>query len=341
MKTPLSILTIIIVLSALLFPNDGVKLKIKILSEKDIIDREELLEKNEIFYRDLKGLDMDEHNHLYYLASHFVRIFKVDKDSLKLIKTISEKGQGPSELHTPLGFSVKNDRIFVYDMGFSGIKIFDTNGGCVKEIKFHDLNFLSLNIHIAHLIDANDKNEIYLRDIDDNNNTAISVFDLEGKKIKTMVPINADRNKDSKLWVLNTNFEFKLDNDGNIIILYLKKGLLKKLDKNGVLIWERNLYDDLPRADKTPEKFEVINKKRRFQFTVRLDFMGLCTAENNDIFVSSHKGGFYYDKSGKPLFILKQPSGKGFGTILLLHKNELITPDKIYKLNYILGEGND
>jgi hypothetical protein len=329
------------VLSTLLFSTDGAKLKVITLSEKDIIDREELLEKNEIFYRNLKGLDMDEHNHLYYLAGHFVRIFKVDMDSLKLIKTISEKGQGPSELHTPLGFSVRNNRIFVYDMGFPGIKIFDTNGGCEKEIKFHDFKVFSLNIHIEHLIDANDKNEIYLRDIDEKNNTAISVFDLEGKRIKTMIPINADRNKDAKLWILNTNFKFKLDNDGNIIILYLKKGLLKKLDKNGALIWERDLYVDLPQADKTPEKFEVVNEKRRFQFTVRLDFMGFCIAENNDIFVSSHKGGFYYDKSGKPLFILKQPSGKGFGTTLLLHKKKLITPDKVFRLNYTLGEGND
>lgn len=222
-------------------------------------------------------------------------------------------------------------------MVFGGVKIFDTEGGVLKEFKAGISAVFSVSFRDKNVIDLSNKDEIYVRDVDEKTNTSIAVFDMDGKKLRQIIPVDANRAKDAKQWVSNTHFGFRIDKNGDIVILYTKKGVLKKIGGNGKLIWERNLYDDLPKEDKNIKQFEIKNTKRMFQVTYRLDFYGFCLTETGDIFVSAHKGGIYYDADGNPLFILKRPSGKGFGPTLIWYKNDVLTPNRIFKSNNKIG----
>jgi len=315
----------------------NIPLKVFTLHETDITDCEKQLDENEVFFKTLTGFEMDDQGNLYYLECNYATIYKVDMNSGKLLKTISSRGQGPGQLNRPTAMTVKKGKIFVLDIGFGGIKVFDTDGKCLKEFRVGNANVYSISLFLNQIIAANDNNEIFVRELDEKDNTVISVFDSDGKRLKSIIPINAQKEKDLKLWVLNTDFVFKIDKNGDLILLYKKKGELKKYDCNGKLSWERNLYSDLPVQDKNKEKFEVVNKKHLFQVSMRFDFLGFGFTEAGDIFVSTYRGGIYYDKSGNPLFILKQPSGESFGDLFVWNKDDLITPYKIFRLKDIKG----
>lgn len=338
MRRILLIIFILSVIEGILSYGEGVTIKVNTLNEKDIIDWTARLEENEVFYRNLNGFELSEEGgkyYLYYLEGDYAVIYKVDLESGRLIKTISSPGQGPGELIKPMAMAVKYGKILIYDPGFGGIKIFDTDGKILKEFRIESIPFYSLGMHQKDIIDLSSGNEIFIRNVDEKSNTCIIVYDLNGTQLRRIIPLDAEKEKDTRVWVLNTYFNFEVDKNGDIVILYVKKGLLRKYDIKGKLKLERNLYDDLAVKDRNEEQLEIKSTSRSFQVTYRLDFYGFCLTESGDVFVSTHGGGIYYTNGGfNPLYILKQSSGEGFGTQLEWYNQSVITPNKMYKVNH-------
>jgi len=282
------------------------------------------LDENEVYIKYLEGLETDG-TYLYYLDRHYALIYKVDITNLKLVKTIGNKGQGPSELNSPAAIAVKNGNIYLWDIGFGGIKIFSTEGKFINEFRLKlasDKTSYFLQITDVSL-DVDHSGNIFLPEIDQNNNTTISVYSPEGKKIRSFLAMDDPPKPGSKEWVLKTIFSIKFDPDENVIVLYRKQGTLKKIDKQGKLIWKRDLYTDLPDDQRNPkQKFNV----SQTMVSMTYDFTGFCLTETGDIFISTTRGGILYSgKTGKTKFIYKQPDQKGFGRFFCFEKDKLFT----------------
>lgn len=302
-----------------------------VLVQKDIISLETVFEENEIYFKNLSGLEYDGHGHIYYLDGHFVRILKVDVKTFKLVDTISSKGQGPTELQNPLGFKIKGNRIYVYDLGFGGVKIFDLNGKLVKGIKIPVYSF-SFNMFLYHIIDVNSKNELYVRHIDDKSNTVVSVFNMNGDMIRQIIPLEADRFKEMQKWFISVNFEFLIDQQDNLIMLYKQGALLKKFTPKGKLVWERDLYQDLPAAFRRNTAVAVKKTSRSLNITNISDFFGMCFIDGGNTFLSCHKIGMVYDTQGKLAYKISKPDQKSFGKLFTWIDGRLFAADKIFMI---------
>lgn len=322
------ILALIIVFLVLTIPLIGIETRR--LQEKDVLDLENIMDENEIFFKRLKGIEHDGRGHIYYLDGHFIRILKVNVNTFKLVDAISSKGQGPNELQSPLAFRIKGDKIFVYDLGFGGVKVFNLNGKLVTGIKIPVQSF-SFGLFLYHIIDINSKNELYVRHLDATNNTAISVFDMNGKLKRQIITVEADRSKKMRKWFVNVNFEFLTDQEDNLVMLYKQGALLKKYTPDGKIVWSRDLYKDLPENLHRNTRVDVKKKGRSVNITNLSDFFGICFIDDEQIFVSCNKMGMVYDKSGKLLFRIIEPSGKGFGSRIVWIDGKLYSKEKAFK----------
>lgn len=326
MKSLIVLLTIIIAFNYSLFAVKDVT-----LDEKDMVDIEELLEENEIIFKTLKGLDYDEHGHIYFLAGHFVRILKVDRKTFKLVKVISSKGSGPGELYRPVSFEVKNDKIFVLDFSFGGIKVFDLEGNCLKEFRIR-LSYLSLSLHLDDIIDVNSKDQIFFRQIDEESGTVITVYDMDGNKIKQIIPLEARMKDEMKKWTTKSIFEFFIDKNEDIVVLYKIEGTLQKFTPEGKLIWSTNLYNALPQELRVTKKFKVTKTNKSMATKYSMDFTDACELDNGRIFVSGVRIGLIYDRFGQPKCLVRQPEGGGLGTEIFWIDGKLFSKSKIYDL---------
>jgi len=300
-----------------------------VLDDSKSVDLISQLNENEVFFKFINGLDIDENNNIYFLDRHFATIFKINLLNKKLIKTISSKGQGPGELLCPCSMKIKDNKIYILDMGLGSVKIFGLKGICLKEFK---CNFSCTFLYENSIMDVSNTNEIYIKNIDKKTKTAISVYDNNGKKIRNIIKLGNKNEKDYKNWFFNTFFSFKIDRNDNIVLLFLKKGELKKYDKKGNLIWFRNIYDDLKNKEKIENKFKQKKTKKGFQFKFNLIFLGLF-AKDDFILVSHKWGGIIYNKRGKLIKYIRQKSNKGFGANFIWKSKKLYTYEKIYFMN--------
>lgn len=308
------------------------------LSQADITDIEDTLDNNEIFLKSPVGFESDGKGYFYYLDQHFKTVLKVQKKDFKLVKTISRSGQGPFELNIPAAMKVKNGKIYILDTGFPGIKIFDTDGKPIKEFRLLKVpSIVGINIHLPHVIDVSSTGEIYLRQIDSLEKFSIIVLDINGKKISDMLPLSESIKKDLNALVLETNFTFFLDPSDNIWVIFQKKGILKKFSKQGKLLLERNLYNDLSENERNPkQKLEVQSKPKSFKSHMTLDFMGMAIEDSNRLIVSAYSCGLVYRISdGQLLMKIKKPSDRGFGSLFLIENNQLYTCYQINNLKKI------
>jgi len=304
-----------------------------IINDADITNIEDKLDENEIFFKLLNGFEMDSQGYLYYLEPNYSKLYKVHYPSYKLVKTLMTKGKGPAELSQPVAMRIKNDRIFIYDFGSSAIKIFNIDGEIINEFRIRFSGLFGLNVNFPSIIDVNVQNEIYYREIDDKNNTVITVFNMEGKRLRQFVPLDVQGAQGGEEWVLNTLFLFRLDSEDNLILLYTKKGVLTKYDARGNKLWEHNLYDDYVREKGDKNKFEVIRESRKYMVKYTLDFTGICIIGQDKIFISTPKGGILYNTDAKPLCRYKTNQKGGLGRPLFIwYQDLLITPEKITRL---------
>nr|NIR04338.1 hypothetical protein [Candidatus Aminicenantes bacterium] len=226
-----------------------------------------------------------------------------------------------------VGLSCKNGKLYVADIGYGGIKIFDTEGKFLKQFKVMGLSF-GFGMITKHIIDVSDDEEIYVRCNDMKNGTLISVYDINGKRLRVLVPLNKEMKANDLSSIMKNLIIFTLDNSGNLIILFIKGGNMQKYDKQGKLLWDRDMLKELPKKERNEERFK---RKKSVGITGRINFHGLAVLEDNRIFASGIFTGVLLSEEGKVLGLYKSPKGKGgFGDLIFWKGSRLFWLEKQY-----------
>lgn len=279
------------------------------------IDLGKKMVSNNIFLNWCDHFDADDEA-LYFLDKNFSMVFKVDGETGKLIKTISSPGQGSFELQSCDYLRVQNKKVFILDRMFGGIKIFDTDGKGIKELKLSiPMNFLTM--------DVNEKDEIFFGFIDKKNNSMVSVYDINGKMIKSLIPL-----KNKAITPLDKYYYYvvKLDKTGNIYLLHYMSRELEKYDPSGKLLWQKSLTND---ALKRIENDETISEPAKGSLSVsNRHIFELEITPKNNIIIGHNGGGCLLSPNGdlKALFIMQK-------------KFEDISTPRIQK-NYLINLNN-
>lgn len=223
---------------------------------KNGINLGEKLANNNVFFKWCYDFVLEpENDRAYFLDKVYGKIFKVELSTGKLIKTISSKGQGPAELHRPKNISLQNNKLFVLDTGFNGVKIFDIEGKIVSEFRFQNLYCNSRNIVV------NEKNEIFIGHPDPQKNTMVSVFNMKGEKLRALVPIEGGIEALAWNKISRNQFILKMDEKGNIYLLFYMLRKLAKYDNQGKRLWEidikNELLDSYPNEDSFKKKKDI------------------------------------------------------------------------------------
>jgi hypothetical protein len=237
----------------------------------------DVLDNNNVFLKRCLSFDVYK-EHFYFLDSHYCHVMKVEVNTGNLIRTISSKGQGPRELQRPLKIRVKNDKIFILDAAFNGIKIFDLEGKLIKEFK--------LTMILGHsYFDVTKSDEIVLARFDLSTKKFLTVFSLEGKKQRTLIQYNGKRSMNP----LNPDWYYivRLDNKGNSYLLFFLSSRLDKYNKEGKRLWsipiENEILDTLPQTAKLNKDANKTIHHSRSIFSLEI------TEKNNA--VVGHVGG--------------------------------------------------
>jgi hypothetical protein len=249
---------------------------------------EEKLASNNVFFKYCRDFVLEPENNLVYFIDRFYgQIFKVELNSGKLLKTISEKGQGPAQLHDPISMKIKNKMIFVFDRGFNGIKIFSVEGKLIKEFR---LNTGTLGS--GRNIDVNDQNEIFVGRIDSVDNTMVSIYDMTGRKVRSLIQF---KKKDVSMAKISRHqYLIKLDKKGNIYLLFYMMRKLAKYNNTGKLLWERDIKNEILDQYKKDEYV----KMGKETISKRWYIFDLDVTNNNEIIVGHAGGGCMFDEDG-------------------------------------------
>ena len=266
----------------------------QILELSNKVDFAKKLNAHNIFFKHLIDFDIDDNGNYYFLDKIFGHILKVRPDTGALLKQISRKGQGPSELDQPTSLRIKNNKIYVFDKGFGGVKIFSLEGEFLGNIKTKST---SMDIEVSN------KNEIYVRKINTDNSTLITVLDEEGNEVKHLVKCDLKNKKNKFEYHKNTSVRFSLDNKENLIVLFFLKRKLKKYGKERDLIWERDIDNELIKPWIKIKHKEVFLRRGMIHYSPIVFHLDVNLKD--DILVGQAKGGAVYDKEGNLVSLIK------------------------------------
>jgi hypothetical protein len=277
---------------------------------EDRVNFERMLAGNDIFFKKCADLELDPGNDLaYFLDKVYGKVFKVKLSTGKLVKTIGAKGQGPRELMRGVRLRVKNNKIFVLDEGFNGIKIFDLEGNFINEFKLKSALMGKRNF------DVNEKDEIFLGKVDYQAQTMVSVFNVKGERLRSLIHFDGEDRNDDRLNVSRYYYLLKLDKKGNIYILYYMLRKLAKFDAKGKLLWETDIeneiLDQFPADEFVQARGKTISK-RWYIFNVE-------TLENGSVIVGHAGGGSLFTGDGKLkklLLVKREIDGKEYNVNL-------------------------
>lgn len=258
---------------------------------KDGVNFEQKLSDNDIFFKNCSDFEILPGNNMgYFLDQEYGMIFKVELSSGKLLKTISSKGQGPGELHIPISLRVRNNMIFVLDKGFNGIKIFDLEGKFINSFRINSRLFGRRNIYV------NEKNEIFVGKIDTLANTMVSVYDLKGKELGSLIRYQKDNKRDNTRESLTRKvYLINLDSKGNIYILYYILRKLAKYNRKGDILWETDIKNEI--LEKFP-KDDHVNTDGKI-YTMRWYISNMDITKSDEIVVGHAGGGCVFTGDGK------------------------------------------
>ena len=270
---------------------------------KDGVNFEQKLSDNDVFFKNCSDFEILPLNNIgFFLDEEYGMIFKVELSSGKLLKTISSKGQGPGELHIPISLRVRNNMIFVLDNGFNGIKIFDLEGKFVNSFRIGSTLFGNRNIYV------DEKNEIFVGKINTLANTMVTVYDLKGKELESLIQYQKDNKRDNtreslmrKLYLIN------LDSKGNIYILYYLFRKLIKYNRKGEMLWETKIKNEI--LDKYPnDDYANMDEKK---YNLRYSIFNLDVTNSDEIVVGHAGGGCVFTTDGKmkKLILLSEKIG--------------------------------
>ncbi|MCP4218407.1 MAG: hypothetical protein GY765_27470 [bacterium] len=255
------------------------------------INFEEKMAKNEVFFKDCAAFDLDPAtDRVYFLDKSYGHILVVKLSSGELIKSISSKGQGPAELHNPTSMRVRDGKIYVLDRGFGGIKMFDTEGKSSGQFRLR-----ALTSHWAR-IDANSNGEIFVGDLNRNDKMMVTVYDPKGTVLRTLIKYKGEDVAKAFTRKSRTQFYLRLDNEGNIILVFYMLRQVEKYDPKGNLLWAGKLKNRLL-EDYPAELDKYIDDGRIYQSTKHV--FDVDVNEANEIIVGHAGGGSVFSPDGK------------------------------------------
>lgn len=253
---------------------------------KDGVEISKRMEKDDVFFKRCMDLDTDG-KYLYFIALTRGTVFKVELESGKFANTIGSLGQGPGELSFAVNMAVKNDKVFVVDQGFRGIKIFTTGGKLINEFKTRRV--------VRRIgIEVDDKDNIYLGELDLEENSMVTVYGLQGNKIKSLIKHNLDPEDRNDIRL--HEYRMDMDKKGNIYILFPVIQLIRKYTNNGRLVWENEIDNKLLGKKIAPGKYYYKGKEATYLSRGISDFEIM---DNFNIIISHSKGGCILDENGK------------------------------------------
>jgi hypothetical protein len=285
---------LVFVLAYGLFPENTILLK-----KSESIDFLEKIEANDFFMKAILGVDVDE-TCIYFLDQAQGTVFRVDKNTAKLVNTIGSKGQGPAELQYGDSFRVINKMVFVADTGFSGIKIFTIDGKIIKEFKTSSQ---------PKWIDVNRRNEIFCSGVSSEGYPNISIYNMEGKKIREFLKFPCKESWGTS-YLLNSKVIFRMDNDENLTLVFILKKLVRKYNKMGVLLWEKEIKNKILDKYNTDPQFDVRETGaiyyKEYVFSIGFD-------ETGNIIIGHVYGGVIYDKNGNMIYLIEFEPQRNLG----------------------------
>ncbi len=281
---------LILIMSVILIFNGPFYAVDKIVFTKGF-NLEPKMAENEVFLKECSDVEIvPSENVGYFLDKNFGMIFKIDLRTGKLLKTISSKGQGPGELHIPISLQIRNGLIFVLDKGFMGVKIFDLEGKFINCFKLGSVLFGNRNFFV------NEKDEIFVGKIDTRTNTMVTVYDLKGNELRSLIPFLEKGEKDNNKNTLERKaYLLSLDSKGNIYILYYVLRDLVKFDKKGNMVWKVHIKNEI--FDQYPDEDYAHTDGNTMR--MRWSIFNLFITEKNEIVVGHSGGGCIYDEEGK------------------------------------------
>lgn len=267
------------------------------LKESESIDFLEKMDDNDVFVKRVRVVDIerDAANHyiFYFLDYKLGTVFRIDGNTGKLLNTIASLGQGPGELDTALSMRVRNQMVFVSDHGFGGVKIFKTDGALIKEFRTGKS---------IYWLDVNEKNEIYVKEADFDAAPIISLYNMDGKRLRKVVRVPVEDMNDKIEFIYTKDFYFRLDSKENLIVLFYLKRIIRKYNQKGDLLWERKVDNELLQEFSRPKKPRYgpggTVQGNRGVFHMDID------SEDNTI-VGHVAGAMVLDKDGEMVRLLK------------------------------------
>ena len=192
------------------------------------------------------------------------------------------------------------------------MKIFEKNGKLVKEFKTRSS---SRNFGI----DVNRKNKIFLKQHSSDGSPNISVYNMKGERLYEFVKFQVGEDE-RREYVLNDNFIFKLDSEENMVVLFLVKKLLKKFNRNGELLWEKEV------KNRIMDEYNLDSNVRfnpNGTINIQSSVFDMDIDEKNNIYVGHVGGGAVFDKNGKLINLIDfEPIGQL--NQFLLYDNKLL-----------------
>ena len=259
------------------------------LEKKEKIDFENLMQKNNVIHSVISDIDLDSQGNLYFLDFKYCCILKIDQKTGALIKRMASKGQGPGELDQPWALRVRNNKIYVADAAFCGVKIFDMNGNPISQ--FHTFS-------PPREIDVDEKDRVYICQYDIKRSTLISIYSDKGEVLKNFINIDHKKSQDPDYFVRTTEIKYSIDKKGDLVILYRLKKTLIKYNSEGKILWERQIRNSIvnPIIKAYDKNKDVTFKKGSVSFTPI--FFDLDINDENKILVGHINGGALYNESG-------------------------------------------
>ncbi|MCP4213173.1 MAG: hypothetical protein GY765_00885, partial [bacterium] len=229
---------------------------VEVLSLHNGLDLENRMADNGAFVKKCTSVDIDpENNRAFFLDLQYGHIVVVALDTGKLIRTISSKGQGPMELNWPISMDIHGDRIYVLDLGLKSVKVFDVEGRFINGFRIPIVPGWTR-------ISVSRNKEIFIGGYSRADNTLVSVYDAEGKKLRSLIQcVDSDLEAAIKRGKSHHQYYMTLDNEDNIVLVYFLLRKVAKYDPKGKLLWESPVKNELL-APWPPEKdmFEVNQK---------------------------------------------------------------------------------
>lgn len=292
MKIIRFVLIILLVMESIPLISKESKQKLIVIKESDTIDFGEKIENNNLFLKWCITIDHDNSS-FYFLDKKLKRVFRVDRKTGRLIKTISRPGEGPGEIKNAADMRVRNKRVYILDKGFGGIKIFNLKGILIEE--FRVKGGLGLNPGF----DVGKSGEIFVKEVFPGG-IFIDIYSSTGKFIKRLLKIEG-KLKSRNEFLMFSYSKIRLDEKGNIFVLFPLRRELWKYNPEGKLLWKSNIEDSILKEYKSSDDIRWTDKTVHFSLKI-FDFA--IDEEQHRIIISHVRGGVVYDKNGHRLFAL-------------------------------------